>query len=462
MPSHKLIMYFYIVFKTRTEKIFQTFSKVMLKGYSTLDPRYWYEALKLFKGELRTMCSDSLLESPELVKIINEKRKVDAVVMLGTCASFLGHALDSPLITFSPAAPFSLHLTPGLGNPINPIIQPNVVAPFIEPLSFFERIANIFLHNLMEVYTTYVDSIHIESVREQFGAEVPDFYSIMAERSALAFTNSHFVTHGSWPYYQNLVEIGGIHCKPGKPLPSDLKEFMDSHPEGVVYVSFGSALKPSQMEESQKAVFRESFKELKDMPIIWKWDEDDLSGIPENVMVQKWLPQNDLLAHPNLKVFVTHGGLLSTQESLFHSIPLVGVPISNDQKPNLLRAERHGYAIMLSLQTMTKDELVSAIRKAMTDPGMRDSITKMHDLFTEYQEGESPAQRAVRAVDYIIKHKGAEFLKPRATMSMPWYQERGFDILAFVLLIASVFCFLVTKICCCCLTRCCYKKSKQD
>ena len=111
---------------------------------------------------------------------------------------------------------------------------------------------------------------------------------------------------------------------------------------------------------------------------------------------------------------------------------------------------------------MTKDELVSAIRKAMTDPGMRDSITKMHDLFTEYQEDESPAKRAVRAVDYIIKHKGADFLKPRATMSMPWYQERGFDILAFVLVIASAFCFLVTKICCCCLTRCCYKKSKQD
>ena len=108
----------------------QSFSKVLMKGYSTLDPRYWYEAIKLFKGELRTMCSDSLLESPELVKIINEKRKVDAVVMLGTCASFLGHALDSPLITFSPAGPFSLHLTPGLGNPINPIIHPNVVAPF--------------------------------------------------------------------------------------------------------------------------------------------------------------------------------------------------------------------------------------------------------------------------------------------------------------------------------------------
>ena len=87
---------------------------------------------------------------------------------------------------------------------------------------------------------------------------------------------------------------------------------MDSHPEGVVYVSFGSALKPSQMTPEQKSVFIDTFKELKDIPIIWKWD-DVPDGIPKNVLIQKWLPQNDLLPHPNLKVFVTHGGNLKVQ-----------------------------------------------------------------------------------------------------------------------------------------------------
>ena len=133
--------------------------------------------------------------------------------------------------------------------------------------------------------------------------------------------NSHFVTHGVFPSYPNLIQIGGIHCQPGKELTGDLKKYMDSHPEGVVYVSFGSALKPSQMTNEQKSVFIETFKELKNTPIIWKWD-DTPEGIPENVLLQKWLPQNDLLAHPNLKLFVTHGGLLSTQEALYHKVPL--------------------------------------------------------------------------------------------------------------------------------------------
>ena len=61
-----------------------------------------------------------------------------------------------------------------------------------------------------------------------------------------------------------------------------------------------------------------------------KWD-DVTDGLPENVLIKTSLPQNDMLAHPNLKVFVTHGGLLSTQEALFHKVPLVGMPISNDQ-----------------------------------------------------------------------------------------------------------------------------------
>ena len=49
------------------------------------------------------------------------------------------------------------------------------------------------------------------------------------------------------------------------------------------------------------------------------------------MLIKTSLPQNDMLAHPNLKVFVTHGGLLSTQKALFHKVPLVGMPISNDQ-----------------------------------------------------------------------------------------------------------------------------------
>ena len=439
------------------------FSSMWLKrGGSMLDLRVWYDFIQLMRGEFRNLYRDSILDSPELMKMIDKPEKFDAVITLSSCGAFLAHIFDAPLIMFCPNAPMSIILEPGLGNPINPLIQPSIAAPFIEPMTFTQRLLNVFLEVIFKLYTWYVDSIQMESLREHFGNDIPDFDTILEKRRAFLIANSHFVTHGSWPLYKNVVEVGGIHCKPGKELPSDLQEYMDAHPEGVVYISFGSAIKPSEMTEEQKKVFREAFKAMKDVPIIWKWDDDDLSGIPDNVYVQKWLPQNDLLAHPNLKVFVTHGGLLSTQEALFHGVPLVGVPINGDQKANLMRAERHGYAISLDLKTMQKEDLISAIQKTRTDTSIQSSIKKMHDLFTDDSETNSPKSKGVRAVEYVIKHKGADFLKPIETMDIPWFQKLGFDILAFVIIVLSIVVIVSFKLVSCCLNRCFYKKTKQD
>ena len=90
------------------------------------------------------------------------------------------------------------------------------------------------------------------------------------------------------------------------------------------------------MSPERKQIFLDAFSKLR-KPIIWKWDEENVSDIPSNVMIKQWVPQQDVLAHPNLKVFVTHGGLLSVQEALYHKTPLVGIPLGNDQRPNLLR-----------------------------------------------------------------------------------------------------------------------------
>ena len=51
---------------------------------------------------------------------------------------------------------------------------------------------------------------------------------------------------------------------------------------------------------------------------MWVWDEIEMLGKPDNVLLTKWAPQQDILAHPNLKVFVTHAGQSSFQEALCH------------------------------------------------------------------------------------------------------------------------------------------------
>ena len=57
--------------------------------------------------------------------------------------------------------------------------------------------------------------------------------------------------------------------------------------------------------------------------VVWKWDPNDLEDVPDNVYVSSWLPQQDILGHSNLKLFVNHGGQSSIQECWCYGKPMV-------------------------------------------------------------------------------------------------------------------------------------------
>ena len=71
-----------------------------------MDFRYWYEGYKMFKGDLQSICADSITQSPQLMKLINEGARFDVVITMGTCGSFLAHVFDTP--TSSESSPPSI------------------------------------------------------------------------------------------------------------------------------------------------------------------------------------------------------------------------------------------------------------------------------------------------------------------------------------------------------------------
>jgi glucuronosyltransferase len=111
-----------------------------------------------------------------------------------------------------------------------------------------------------------------------------------------------------------------------------MKKFVEAGKKGCVLVSLGSNIRSDQLDDTRLMVFINTMQQLPAYNFIWKFESDVLPGaLPRNVMITPWLPQNDILGHPNTKAFVTHSGLLGTQESIWHGVPMVGIPFIADQ-----------------------------------------------------------------------------------------------------------------------------------
>lgn len=116
------------------------------------------------------------------------------------------------------------------------------------------------------------------------------------------------------------------------PHIKELEDFIEPARKGFVIFSLGTNIRSDQLPPKIQQDIIKAFEQLPDYHFLWKFESDTLPKHPaKNVLIQKWLPQNDLLGHPKVKVFITHGGMLSTQEASWYGVPVIGIPFIVDQ-----------------------------------------------------------------------------------------------------------------------------------
>lgn len=81
-------------------------------------------------------------------------------------------------------------------------------------------------------------------------------------------------------------------------------------------------------------MFLDVFSELRDYHFVWKFESNFPSSndLPENVLIQSWLPVSDILADSKVKLIFYHGGLLTTQEAIWRGVPMIIMPFGFDQR----------------------------------------------------------------------------------------------------------------------------------
>lgn len=216
----------------------------------------------------------------------------------------------------------------------------------------------------------------------------------------------------------------------------DLEEFIKgSGDAGFIFVSMGSSVKAANMPEKLRRLFLHVFRQLPQR-VLWKWEASDyMPDLPPNVRLGRWLPQQDILGHRKLRAFVTHGGLLSMFETVYHGVPIVSLPVFCDHDSNAAKAELDGYALKLELSTLTSEMLLRAIKKIIYDPTYKEEVMRRQVLFRDQKEG--PLERAVFWTEYVLRHRGAAHLQSPAK-DLNFFQYYLIDVAIVLLLLAWI------------------------
>ncbi|CAG7719565.1 unnamed protein product [Allacma fusca] len=357
------------------------------------------------------------------------------------------HKIDAPVIQVSTLAAPSF-LTELVGNSLPPSFVPLFFLKYNDNMNFIERLINtsldLFIRIFSKISTRQMDAFN----RKLYGEDCPSIVDI--ERNvSLILSNAFVPLTTPRPLLPNVVEVGGMHCRPPTPLPKDLDEFLSGAEHGFVYFSLGSVVQTDQIPDSVRQSFVNVFSRLKQR-VIWKWNSGQMDNLPPNVRVSKWLPQQDILGHPNIRVFMTHGGLLSTQEAAYHGVPLLGMPVFVDQDLNMHQAEDGGYALTLEILEITEEKLESLLRELIDNPKYTSKAKQLSGIFRNQLQ--TPLERAVFWTEYVMRHNGAVHLRS-AARKLNYFQYRSMDVIGFLLAIVFVVSYVIFVSCKFCFRR---------
>ncbi|KAJ1394354.1 UDP-glycosyltransferase family, conserved site [Sesbania bispinosa] len=143
-------------------------------------------------------------------------------------------------------------------------------------------------------------------------------------------------------------------------------------PSSVIYVNYGSI---TVMTEHHLKEFAWGLANS-NLPFLWIMRPDLVMGesatlpqeffdeVKDKGYITSWCPQNQVLAHPSIGVFLTHCGWNSTLESICEGVPMIGWPFFAEQQTNC-RYICTTWGIGMDIGDDVKREEVTTLMKEM-------------------------------------------------------------------------------------------------
>ncbi|CAH1636140.1 unnamed protein product [Spodoptera littoralis] len=392
------------------------------------------------------------MEHENVQKLLNDTNAHFDVVIVEWMFTSLsaGYAtiFDCPLIWLIPVEVNSM--TIGLVDAVpHPAYSTDPLSSYLPPFSFLERATEIWTRLQESVlgflYYESKDAANYERIVvpqvQKRGRQAPPLSEVQYNAS-LVLGNSHVSMGLPLSLPQNYKPVGGYHIEEEvKPLPEDLEKIMMNSKNGVIYFSMGSNLKSKDWPEEIKRDLLKLFGELK-QTVLWKFEEE-LPNVPKNVHILKWAPQPSILAHPKCVLFITHGGLLSTTETIHFGVPTIAIPVFGDQFINVKKSVARGFTLQVDLSYKLAADLKVAIEEMLSNPKYRQRVKELSHIY--HDRPVKPGAELRHWVQHVVNTRGAPHLRSPA-LQVPLYQRLYLDLVAFLSVVSIALYILIKKL----------------
>ncbi|XP_004738075.1 UDP-glucuronosyltransferase 3A2 isoform X1 [Mustela putorius furo] len=394
-----------------------------------LGDRFTFGNFLSFMELLGLQCSHFLRRKDIMDTLKNENFDLVIVENFDYCPFLVAEKLGKPFVSILSSSFGAIDI--GLPNPLSYV--PVFHSFLSDHMDFWGRVKNFLMFFDFSIRQWQIQSTYDNTIKEHFPEGSRPVLCHLLKKAELWFVNSDFALEFARPLLPNTVYVGGLMVRPVKAVPQEFENFINKFGDsGFILVAMGSMVSNFQVDLLRE--MNSAFARLS-QGVIWKykpshWPKD--IRLSSNVKIVNWLPQNDLLAHPRIRLFVTHGGMNSIMEAIQHGVPVVGIPLFGDQPENLNHVEAKKFGVSIQLKQIKAETLALKMKQVIEDKRYKAAavaasiIRRSHPL--------TPAQRLVGWIDHILQTGGAAHLKVHG-LQQPWHEQYLLDVFLFLLVV---------------------------